>query len=151
VFDTYRAALRVPGTRAFCTAGFVMRLPIAIYPLGLVLLVSLRTGHYGFAGLLGGSYVAANGVGNPVLARLVDRVGQRRVLAPAGTVHVAAVSVVCLLAGLSMPDWTLLLPTAVAGFAYLPVGSLVRARWSYVLQVVPSSAPPTRSSPRSTS
>jgi MFS family permease len=130
---TYRAVFRAPGTAAFCAAGFVMRMPIAIYPIGLVLLISTRTGHYGFAGLLSGVYVAANGVGNPVLARLVDRYGQSRVLLPASALHVAGVITVCVLAWLHSPQWTLVPPTVVAGFALLGVGSLVRARWSFVL------------------
>ena len=133
MLKTYRAVFREPGTAAFCAAGFVMRLPIAIYPIGMVLLISTRTGHYGFAGLLSGFYVAANGVGNPVLARLVDRYGQSRVILPASALHVAGIVAVCVLAELHSPQWTLLAPTAVAGFGLLGVGSLVRARWSFVL------------------
>lgn len=110
-----------------------MRAPIAIYPIGLVLIVSARSGHYGFAGVLSGVYVLANGAGNPVLARLSDRWGQRRLLVPASAVHAAATVTLAILLTLRWPDWTLLLPTAVAGFAYLSVSSLVRARWSYVL------------------
>jgi len=91
LLSTYRAAFRVPGSTAFCAAAFIMRFSIAVYPIGLVLLISLRTGHYTFAGVLSGIYVFANGAGNPVLARLVDRYGQSRVLLPASAVHVAAV------------------------------------------------------------
>ena len=133
MFGTYRAVFRTPGTAAFCAAGFVMRMPIAIYPIALVLLISTRTGHYGFAGLLSGAFVAANGVGNPILARLVDRHGQSRMLLPASAVHVVGIAVLCLLAELHTPQWTLLIPTAVAGFAWLAVGSMIRARWSMVL------------------
>jgi MFS family permease len=99
----------------------------------MVLLISTRTGHYGFAGLLSGAYVAANGVGNPVLARLVDRYGQSRVLLPASALHVAGIAATCVLAVLHSPQWTLLAPTVVAGFGLLGVGSLTRARWSFVL------------------
>src|SRR5919204_1916509 len=137
VFDTYRAAFRVPGSRSFCAAAFLMRIPIPMYPIGLVLLVSIRTGHYGFAGLLSGVYVLANGFGNPALGRVVDRLGQSRVLVPGTAAHGAGIVAVCLLAGLGAPDWSLLVPTAIAGFCYLPVGSLVRARWSYALADLP--------------
>jgi MFS family permease len=133
MLKTYRAVFREPGTAAFCAAGFIMRLPIAIYPIGMVLLISTRTGHYGFAGLLSGAYVVANGVGNPVLARLVDRYGQSRVLLPASALHVAGIAAACVLAVLHSPQWTLLAPTMVAGFGLLGVGSLTRARWSFVL------------------
>jgi MFS family permease len=130
---TYRAAFQAPGAVAFSAAAFVMRASIAIYPIGFVLLIALRTGHYGFAGLLSGIYVFANGAGNPVLGRLADRYGQRRVLRPSSAIHVLAVAVIVGLAQAHAPDWTLIPPTIVAGFSYLAVGSLVRARWSYVL------------------
>ena len=133
LLSTYRAAFRVPGSAAFCAAGFIMRFSIAVYPIGLVLLISLRTGHYTFAGVLSGIYVFANGAGNPVLARLVDRYGQSRVLLPASAVHVAAVVAIVALVQADAPDWALIAPTVVCGFAYLSVGSLVRARWSHVL------------------
>ena len=133
MLDTYRAVFRAPGSAAFCGAGFVMRLPIAIYPLGLVLIVSAKTGHYAFAGVLAGIYVAANGIGTPSLSRLVDRYGQGRVLLPATALHVAAVIALGGLVRADAPQWSFIAPVAVAGFAYLSVGSLVRARWSHVL------------------
>ena len=133
MLSTYRAAFRVPGSAAFCAAAFIMRFSIAVYPIGLVLLISTRTGHYTFAGLLSGIYVFANGLGNPVLARLVDRYGQSRVLLPASAVHVGGAGTIIVLAQERAPDWALIPPTVVCGFAYLAVGSLVRARWSYVL------------------
>ncbi|MGH8861733.1 MAG: MFS transporter [Jatrophihabitantaceae bacterium] len=133
MLQTYRAVFRAPGSAAFAAAAFVMRIPIAIYPIGLVLILSARSGHYGFAGVLSGVYVFANGAGNPALARLSDRFGQRRLLVPASLVHVAATVVLAVCIVAKLPDWTLLAPTAVCGFTYLSVGSLVRARWSYVL------------------
>jgi MFS family permease len=128
----YRAAFRAKGTAAFASAGFVMRFPTAIYPLGLVLIASSRTGHYAFAGALAGIWTAANGVGNPVLARVVDRVGQGRVIIPATSVHIVAAVVLGVLVHTEAADWTLVPVTIVSGFTYLSVGSMVRARWSYV-------------------
>src|SRR3954471_11514617 len=101
----YRAVFRTPGTAAFCAAGVVMRLPISMYPLGLVLIVSARTGHYGFAGVLSGCYVLG-GVGNPVLARLVDRYGQRRIVVPSTAVHLAADAVLITLFETDAASWT---------------------------------------------
>jgi MFS family permease len=133
VLDTYRSAFRTPGSPAFCAAAFVMRVPVAMYPIAIILILSARNGHYGFAGVLSGAYVIANGIGNPVLARISDRLGQRKVLVPASAVHVAATVLLALCFSFEWPDWTLVLPTLVAGFSYLSVGSLVRARWSYLL------------------
>ena len=66
MFDTYRAAFRAPGSAAFSSAAFVMRLPIAMYPLGLILLISTRTHHYGFAGVLSGVFILGGAAGNPL-------------------------------------------------------------------------------------
>ncbi|MBE7188874.1 MFS transporter [Jatrophihabitans endophyticus] len=133
MFDAYRAVFRTPGTAAFCAAGFVMRLPIAMYPIGLVLIVSSRSGHYGFAGVLSAVYVIANGIGNPALARASDRFGQTRLLVLATLVHVAGAVVLAVCFVQRWADWTLVAPTVVTGFAFLSVGSMLRARWSYVL------------------
>ena len=133
MFKTYRAVFRAPGSAAFATAGVVMRMPIAIYPLALVLIVSGRTGHYGFAGVVSACYIAGGVPGGPLLARLVDRYGQGALLLPATAVHLAAVLVLAVLLEAAAPDWTLVAPAVVAGFAYLSVGSLIRARWSVVL------------------
>src|SRR5262245_37951026 len=100
-----------------------MRFPMAMYPLGLVLIVSARTGHYGFAGILSGIYVVANGVGNPVLARLTDRLGQGRVLIPMTAVCVAATLLLAVCFVARWPEWSLIVPTVVSGFTFLSVGS----------------------------
>ena len=133
MLEKYRAVFRPRGTGAFCAAGFVMRMPMAIYPIGIVLIVSASTGRYGFAGVLSACFILGSAPGNPYLARLVDRHGQRRVLVPASVVHAVAVLTLAVLLQARAPDWTLLAPTVIAGFTYLPVESLVRARWSAVL------------------
>lgn len=130
---TYRAVFRAPGSAAFATAGFVMRMPIAMFPIGLVLIISARTGHYGFAGVLSASYVLGAAAGNPLLARWADRFGQRRLILPASAVTLGSVAVLVVLLKNGAPDWALLLPGVLTGFAYLSVGSLIRARWSLAL------------------
>ncbi len=131
--ETYRAIFRAPGSFAFAAAGFVMRMPIAMFPIGLVLIISGRTGDYGFAGVLSASYILGAAPGNPLLARLVDRYGQGRMLLPASALTLGSTIVLAILLENDAPDWLLVIPTIVAGFTYLSVGSLVRARWSLVL------------------
>ncbi|MDP9118361.1 MAG: MFS transporter [Actinomycetota bacterium] len=133
MLGNYGGVFRPPGSAAFCVAGFIMRAPIAIYPIGLILIVSGRDGRYAFAGLLSACYVFAGGIGNPYLARLVDRYGQRRLIPPTSAAHLVAVVSLAVLFRTHAPDWALIPPTFVAGFAYLPVGSLVRSRWSLVM------------------
>ena len=136
MFAHYRAAFRAPGSVAFCAASFVARMPIAIYPLGLILLFSQSNGHdgsFGTAGLLEGCYIVAGGVGNPLVSRLVDRFGQTRLLAPAAAIHALAGVALVVLYKTHAPDGVLAVPIVALGLSYLPIGSLVRSRWSYVL------------------
>jgi MFS family permease len=133
VLGAYRRVFATPGARSFSAAAFVMRLPLAIYPIGLVLIISARDGRYQFAGVLSACYIAGNSVGHPVLARLVDRYGQRRVIHPAGAAHLVSVVALAILVRTAAADAVLVLPAFAAGVSYLDTGSLVRARWSYVL------------------
>ena len=133
MFSGYRAVFRAPGSAAFCAASFVMRMPIAMYPIGIVLIISARSGHYGFAGVLSACYTFGAAVGMPTLAVLIDRLGQRRLILPSTIVHIAAVVTTAVLVRTSTPDWLLVFPTVVFGFTFLSVGSLVRARWAAAL------------------
>jgi MFS family permease len=132
LFAKYKAAFALPGTAAFCAAGFIFRFSMAIYPIGLVLIVSARTGRYGFAGVVSGAYVLGGALGNPIAGTLVDRLGQRRVLLPFVIAHLGVTGVMAGLLISRAPLWTLLLPAVLMGMTLLNVGALIRARWSYV-------------------
>ena len=130
---TYRRVFGLPGARAFTLAGLVARLPMSMVSLGLVILVSSRTGSYSVAGAVSASYVGANAVAAVPLARVVDRLGQGRVLGLATTVSCAALAltVVAVQSG-----WALPLPhvlAAAAGASSPNIGAAVRARWSHVV------------------
>lgn len=133
MFARYRSLFRTPGSAAFCLAALVMRAPLAMFPLGIVLFISARTGEYGWAGVLTGVYTLSNGVFSPLVGRWVDRYGQSAVIPPALAIHLLGGIATLVIAYLNAPIWALGFPVAVFGAAYLNVGSLVRARWSYVL------------------
>ncbi len=130
VLRTYRSLLSIPHARAFVLAGFVARLSISMRALGSVLMVSLLTGSYGLSGAVAAAALLGEAVAAPRLGRLVDRYGQRRVLLMALAVHSAGTLALVLSAHLSAPRWMLFAAAALSGSAALPVGSLVRARWS---------------------
>jgi MFS family permease len=140
VFRRYRAVFRNPGSAAFCAASFVMRMPIAIYPLGIVLIISARDGRYGFAGVLSACYIFGNALGTPLLSVLIDRHGQRRLILPCSAVHAVGVIALAIMLRSGAPNWALTIPAIVFGFTYLSVASLVRARWSYIFNGRPELA-----------
>ena len=130
MLETYRSLLSVPHARAFVLAGFVARLSISMRALGSVLMVSELTGSYGLAGAVAAAALLGEAVAAPRLGRSVDRYGQRRVLLISLAVHSVGTLALVLSAQLSAPGWTLFAAAALSGAAALPVGSLVRARWS---------------------
>lgn len=129
----YATVLRVPGARAFVLAGFVARLPMAMVSLGAVLLVRAHTGSYALAGAVSATFAIASALGAPQSARLVDRFGQRRVLIPVLSLHVAGLVGLLLSASLDGPRPLMFATAFVAGIAYPAMGSMVRSRWTALL------------------
>jgi predicted MFS family arabinose efflux permease len=98
-----------------------------------VLLISAGTGRYGVAGAVAASGSLGAAVCVPLMARLVDRLGQRRVLVPLCVMFALAVSGLVLAVEVHAPDWALFLPGALAGASMPALGPMVRARWSALL------------------
>src|ERR1700689_260509 len=72
----------IPRAWRFSVAGVIGRLPMSMYGLGTVLLISAGTGRYGLAGTVAAAGALGNAFFAPQLGRLVDRLGQHRVLVP---------------------------------------------------------------------
>jgi MFS family permease len=133
MFATYRRVLGLPGALVFSLSGLVARLPISMVSLGIVLLVSARTGSYGYAGGVSAAYIAAQAIGAVPIARLLDRFGQSRILGPA--VSVSATGLVLLIVAVEA-DWGTPVPhlfAVLAGVTMPNVGAAVRARWSHAV------------------
>jgi MFS family permease len=129
----YREIFSVPGAWRFSAAGVIGRMPMSMFGLGTVLLISASTGKYGIAGAVSATGSLGYAVTSPRVGRLVDRVGQRRVLLPLVAVFVTAAVALILAVELGAPVWAYFLPGAVAGSAMPALGTMVRARWSVLL------------------
>ncbi|MGA8211886.1 MAG: MFS transporter [Nocardioidaceae bacterium] len=134
MLTTYRRVLGLPGALGFSLSGLVARLPISMVSLGIVLLVSTRTGSYALAGTVSAAFLIANALLAVAQARLIDRLGQRRVLLPAIAVFATGLAsmMVAVETGARSP-WPHLC-AAVAGATMPQIGSCVRARWSLLVQ-----------------
>ena len=129
----YRNLLSTPGGLRFSVAAFVARMPIAMVPLGIVLLVAGSTGRYGVAGAVSATFALVNAVSAPLIARLIDRVGQRAVLGPAVGLHALCMVGFIVAVTADAPTWTWFVGAGTAGLFAPSIGSLVRARWNHVL------------------
>ncbi|MDH2416042.1 MFS transporter [Nocardioides sp. CER19] len=107
---------------------FVGRLPTAMSALALVRLVVDGGGSYAFASVLSSAYIVAGMVGQPVLARAVDRTGRRRLVVIAGTV----VATLAFVATAVLVDHAApaVAAVAVAGLATPPIEPTLRSLWA---------------------
>jgi MFS family permease len=129
----YADIFRVPGAWRFSAAALIGRMPMAMFGLGTVLLISASTGKYGVAGAVSAVGSLGYAFSAPQIARLVDTRGQRLVLLPLLAVFIIATAALILTVGLHAPTWAFFVPGAVAGTTMPALGTMVRARWSALL------------------
>ncbi|WP_037673018.1 MFS transporter [Streptomyces globisporus] len=127
----YRAIFAAPGTASFSVAGFLGRMPLSMMGIGIVTMISQVTGRYGLAGALSATLAMSAAVLGPLVSRLVDRHGQRKVLRPVTLVSLAAAAGLLLCVQQKAPDWTLFVFTGVIG-CVPSVGAMTRARWAEI-------------------
>jgi predicted MFS family arabinose efflux permease len=133
MLTTYRRILAVPGALLFSATGLVGRLPISMQGLGIVLLVVNVTGSYAYAGAVAGATTVANAAATIFQGRALDRLGQFRVLPALILTWGAALALLIAAVHGEWPRWSVFALAIVAGLMLPPVGTCVRARWSYVL------------------
>lgn len=138
MLDTYRRILTVPGGLRFSASGLVARLPISMVGLGIVLLVEAATDSYGLAGAVSAVYVAAGAGFAIVQGRMLDRLGQARVLVPLVAVFTAMITLLVVSVQADWPAIASYLFAAVGGASLPAAGSCVRARWSHALRGRPA-------------
>ena len=133
----YRQLLSDRRGVAFSAAGLVARLPMSMTGLGIVLLVSLTTGSFGWAGLLTAATTVTAAVVAPFWGRAIDRVGQARVLLLAVLINVCSVAVLVTAIELAWPLAVSLIAAIGVGIGFSLAGSAVRARWTLRLNGSP--------------
>jgi len=131
-FRPYLDVLRTPGVPRLLGAAVLGRMPIGMAGLAIVLLVRQTGGSYATAGLVAGAYAISLGLTAPLLGRLIDRVGQTRVLLATAGVSAAAFAALAVAAEAGSRA---LLPVlaALGGASLPPVAACLRALWSELL------------------
>ncbi len=128
----YLPVWRLPSAPVLLLAGFAGRLPSAMVPLALLLMVQQQTGSYAMAGLAAATLGVASAVMAPILGRLADRRGPRPVLLAQAAAYplLLALLIVVVLGG--APDAAVIAASAGAGATTPLVSGTVRALWSRV-------------------
>ena len=132
--NPYLQVLRTPHALPMVLAAFIGRLPLSMVGLGCVLLVASETGSYGLGGAVAAAGAVTTALAGPVIGRLADSRGQRRVLLPVLLIFV--VSGLAFLAAVKQdwPVWTVFLSAGVSGACIPPVSSMIRVRWTHLLR-----------------
>lgn len=133
MLGTYRDAWSHPGAALFSFTAMISRFPLSMAGLGLVLLVSDRTGSYGHAGTVAAAYVLSAAALGPTQGRLADRLGQTPVLITVGFIY--ALGIALTLFAIDR-DWStpwVHVCAALAGVGTPQTGSMVRARWTHAV------------------
>ncbi|WP_088287381.1 MFS transporter [Kineosporia sp. A_224] len=131
--NPYLDVLRVPGAAAFCAAATLARLPMAMISLGALLLVSTSGRSFTLAGLVSGATALGQAAGSPPLGRLVDRLGQTRVLGPQALVNATLLGTLVVATRVGAAGSVLVAVAALVGATAPQVGALARARWGRLL------------------
>jgi predicted MFS family arabinose efflux permease len=103
------------------------RLPGAMAALAIVQLARSTSGDFAFAGLITAVYVVAGAVGQPLLGRLIDRIGQVAVLAVSGVLSFLAFTGMAFT--LAPAPGAAVALAAAAGLLTPPLEPALRALW----------------------
>src|SRR5579864_5662086 len=133
----YSDIFRIPGAWRFSAAGIIGRMPMSMFGLGTVLLISASTGRYGVAGAVSASGSLAYAFSSPLIARLADARGQRPVLLVLLAVFATSTAALIAAVLLKAPTWVFFAPGAIAGGSMPSLGAMVRVRWSALLAGTP--------------
>ena len=126
----YAALLRLPGARGPVIASAVGSMPIGMFGLAVLLLAQDATGSFAVAGRVVGAFGIGNAVGAVAQGRLMDRLGQTRVLRVAAVMHALACGTL-VLAALEGAGTGVLYGCAAAGGLALPqLPAAMRSLWS---------------------
>jgi MFS family permease len=126
-----RTVLTTREVPTLLTTSMVGRLPTAMATLAILLLIRDQGGSYTLAGGLAALFTAGSGIGQPMLARLVDRRGQWQVLVLAVAVSTAAFVVLAV----SGAHHAMLsaAAAALAGLGTPPIEPCLRSLWAHVV------------------
>ena len=137
LFAPYRVLRVMPSAAHFFICAYVARLGMSMIGVSVVVMIAQRYDSYALAGLVSFVALMSMATGGPLLARAIDRFGQRRVALPGALLSCTALAALAIEAYAGAPSWALVV-TNLGQAAAPSAGTLVRTRWSYLLREDPA-------------
>jgi len=131
-----RRYLRILTRRAAAVpfaAAVVARLPIAMGPLGMVVLIQHVRGGYAVAGVVTAAFGIGATVGTPGWGGLLDRRGHPQVIGSTSVLSAACLAALAVAAVQGAPDAVLIAAAVGAGLTFPPISPSMRGAWRVVL------------------
>jgi len=129
----YGAVFARRATVGTFAASLLARLPIAMAPLGIVLLVERTSSSYAAAGLVTAAFAAGTACGAPVWGRAMDVRAQHRVLVPVVSASACLVAALALVAQAGGSVVLLCALALGAGLTFPPFSAAMRSSWRVLL------------------
>jgi MFS family permease len=128
----YLKLLAYPPAAVPFIAAMIARLPIAMAPLGLLLLVEHERNAYGKAGFVTGAFAIGCAVGTPLWGRAMDRLGQVAVVLPTSLASAGFLIATALATVFGAPMPVLIALAGGAGLTFPPVSPAMRTAWRVI-------------------
>ncbi|HSO63722.1 MAG TPA: MFS transporter [Ornithinibacter sp.] len=136
VLSAYAPLFRVPGASRFIAGTALSRTGGAMFGVAVIVMLSERRGSFGLAGAVSAVGLAVLAVAGPVLGRLIDKHGQRRIALPFVLFSSLCGVTVAVLSWRDAPAWTLFLLYGLSAVLPEP-GPMSRARWAHIFRDEP--------------
>jgi len=133
----YRRLLAIRALRVPLVGETIGRLPIAAVSLATILLVHGQTGSFAVAGLVEAAVAVAGALARPVQGRLIDRLGQTRVLATAAVANPISLIALVLAARAGAAPVVLAAIGAAGGASVPALAPSMRMLWSALIDDAP--------------
>ena len=126
----YAALLALPGASRPVIFSAVGSMPIGMFGLAVLLLAQDATGSFAIAGRVVGAFGIGNALGAVAQGRLMDRLGQTRVLRSAAVAHALACAALVVVAHEGAGTGWLYASAALGGLALPQLPAAMRSLWS---------------------
>ncbi len=127
---SYLRLLRMPYFIQLLVGSWLGRLPMAMAAIAIPLTLRKAGAGYAFVGSAVGSYAIASAVVSPILGRIVDRIGQLKVLVPTAVLCAAGFAMIAAAPGRHA---TVIAGALLAGALNPPLEACLRTLWPHIL------------------